>query len=136
MEVVASAASISQLIDATLKTIKYLNKVKHTSEGRSRLTREVTLLLTLLGSLDSQVTRASNSEPWFDCVRSLAVENGPIDQLRLALEELAKRLKPTKRLKIITHAFTWPFDQAYCEHLLGKIERVKSSVSLALQGDT
>ncbi|KAL9013992.1 MAG: hypothetical protein Q9173_001334, partial [Seirophora scorigena] len=83
-----------------------------------------------------QVKGASNSEAWFDCVRSLAVENGPINQLRLALEELAKRLKPKKRLKNITHAFTWPFDQAYCEDLLGKIERVKSSVSLALQEDT
>ncbi|KAI4120703.1 MAG: hypothetical protein LQ338_006827 [Usnochroma carphineum] len=96
MEAVGLAASIATLIGVTAKTIKYLNKVREASADRSRLFDEASSLLPLLGNLKNQVEQESNKEAWFDCVRSLAVGNGPIDQLREAFLQLTEKLKPKK----------------------------------------
>ena len=138
MDVVSPAASIAALIDVTLKTIKYLNSVKEASDDRLKLSVETTSLLPLLINLKNQVDQKTNGEAWFDCVKSLAVENGPIDQLREALLQLTKKLKPKPKngLKNLTRAFIWPFDKGYCEEILKKVERVKTRISLAVQQDT
>ncbi|KAI4257361.1 MAG: hypothetical protein L6R42_005724 [Xanthoria sp. 1 TBL-2021] len=138
MEVVGLVASITQLISVTAKTIKYLNSVKDASEDRSKLLQETTSLLPLFVNLQGQVEAAKTdkSVQWTDGVRSLAIENGPLDQLRAALEQLAKRLKPKTGLKNVAHAFVWTFDKDYCEALLARIERAKSAINLALLGDT
>ncbi|KAL8758457.1 MAG: hypothetical protein Q9199_001475 [Rusavskia elegans] len=138
MEAVGLVASIAQLINVTAKTIKYLNSVKDASEDRLRLLQETTSLLPLFVKLQGQVEAAKTdkSVQWFDGVRSLAIEHGPLDQLRAALEQLAKRLKPKTGLKNVAHAFIWTFDKDYCEALLARIERAKSAINLALLGDT
>ncbi|KAL9023012.1 MAG: hypothetical protein Q9196_007428, partial [Gyalolechia fulgens] len=119
-------------------TIKYLNRVKEASDDRLRLSTEISSLLPLLIDLRNQVEQNTNGEAWFDCVRSLGVENGPIDQLREALEQLTKKLKPKPKsgLKNLTRAFIWPFDKAYCDEILGTVERTKNRISLAVQRDT
>ncbi|KAL8920069.1 MAG: hypothetical protein Q9172_004654 [Xanthocarpia lactea] len=138
MEAVGLAGNIAALINVTLKTIKYLNSVKEASDDRLRLSAETSSLLPLLINLKNQVDQKSNGEVWFDCVKSLAVENGPIDQLREALVQLTEKLKtkPKIGLKNLTRAIVWPFDKGYCEEILGKVERAKSRISLAIQQDT
>ncbi|KAL8906113.1 MAG: hypothetical protein Q9171_006404 [Xanthocarpia ochracea] len=138
MEAVGLVGSIAALINVTLKTIKYLNSVKEASDDRLKLSAETSSLLPLLISLKNQVDQKSNGEVWFDCVKSLAVENGPIDQLREALVQLTEKLKPKPKngLKNFTRAIVWPFDKCYCEEILGKVERAKSRISLAVQQDT
>ncbi|KAL8877180.1 MAG: hypothetical protein Q9198_004760 [Flavoplaca austrocitrina] len=64
------------------------------------------------------------------------MQHGPIDQLREALEQLAEKLKPRTGIKGTLRAFVWTLDKAYTQEILGKIERVKTRVILALQGDT
>lgn len=136
MEAVGLIASITQLIDVTAKTIKYLRSVKDASADRLQLLLEASSLSSLLISLEVQAKGAGKEEAWFDRVRSLAVKHGPLDQVRKALEQLAERLKPKKGVKNVTRAFVWTLDKAYCENLMKTIERAKSSVGLALQGDT
>ncbi|KAL8858822.1 MAG: hypothetical protein Q9178_004739 [Gyalolechia marmorata] len=138
MEAVGLAGSIAALINVTLKTIKYLNSVKEASDDRLKLSAETSSLLPLLINLKNQVDRKSNGEVWFDCVKSLAVENGPIDQLREALVQLTEKVKPKTKngLKNLTRAFVWPFEKGYCEQILWKVERAKSRISLAVQQDT
>ena len=134
---VETAASIVTLIEITMKTIKYLNKVKDASEDRSRLRQETSNILPLFISLQGKVEAAKNhqSVEWLHHVRGLAVENGPLDQLRSALEHLAKRLKPKNGLKGVAHAFVWTLHKDESEALLARIERVKTTINLALQGD-
>ena len=69
------------------------NILRDASNDRRRLLGEVSNLLPLLVNLDNQVRLAKRPEPWFDCVRCLAIQNGPIDQLRESLEELTRKLK-------------------------------------------
>ncbi|KAL9034131.1 MAG: hypothetical protein Q9180_005577, partial [Flavoplaca navasiana] len=138
MEVIGLSASVSTLIDVTLKTIKYLTRIKEASNDRLTLSTETSSLLPLLMDLRDQIDQKNNGEAWFDCVRSLGDKNGPIDQLREALVQLTEKLKPKSKsgLKNLTRAFIWPFDKDYCEEILRKIERVKSKISLAVQRDT
>lgn len=136
MEAVGLVASLAQLINITAKTIKYLNSVKEASKERASLYQEASSLLPLLVRLQTQINEAKQFEPWFDCVRALGVENGPLDQLREALVALTKKLKPKSGVEKAVRAFIWTFDNAYCESILQKIERVKSMAALALQGDT
>ncbi|KAL8896861.1 MAG: hypothetical protein Q9192_002870 [Flavoplaca navasiana] len=138
MEVIALSASVTTLIDVTLKTIKYLTRVKEASNDRLTLSTETSSLLPLLMDLRDQIDQKNNGEAWFECVRSLGVKNGPVDQLREALEQLTEKLKPKSKsgLKNLTCALIWPFDKDYCEEILRKIERVKTRISLAVQRDT
>ncbi|KAL8921943.1 MAG: hypothetical protein Q9172_003757 [Xanthocarpia lactea] len=136
MEAIGVAASLTQLIEVTVKTVKYLNSVREASKDRAGVLREASALLPLLVNLQTQVSDAKQSETWFCCIGSLAVGNGPLDQLREALAQLTKRLKPKKGIENAARALIWTLDKAYCDELLWKIERVKSRISLALQGDT
>ncbi|KAL8910111.1 MAG: hypothetical protein Q9171_004572 [Xanthocarpia ochracea] len=136
MEPVSLAASIVQLVNVTAKAIKYLNSVNHASEERTRLLAEASSLLPLLLSLQTQVDLAKGPEPWFQNLRALNVDNGPLDQLQNALEHLAKKLKPKKGVKDITRAFIWTLEKDFSLEVFQTIQRVKSSISLALEGDT
>ena len=51
-------ASIVQLIDATTKTYKYLNEVKHATKERADLAMEAANLVPLLTSLRNRVESA------------------------------------------------------------------------------
>ncbi|KAL8669376.1 MAG: hypothetical protein Q9168_006037 [Polycauliona sp. 1 TL-2023] len=136
MEAVGLAASLGQLIEITAKTIKYLNSVKEASKERATLFQEASSLLPLLVSLQAQINAAKQSEPWFDDIKLLGVENGPLDQLCEALVQLTRKLKPKQGINKAARAIIWPFDKAYCEGVLHKIERVKSSIVPALQAAT
>ncbi|KAL8664144.1 MAG: hypothetical protein Q9202_003328 [Teloschistes flavicans] len=136
MEAVGLAASIVQLIDLTTKAIKYLNSVKRSSKERTELSLEASSLLQFLLDLQNKVDQSNGTESWFHGLKSLDLENGPLDQLRGALQQLAKRLKPKKGIKDATSAFTWNLNKGYCMEVLNTIERVKSRITLALVGDT
>ncbi|CAL8585028.1 hypothetical protein XPA_010608 [Xanthoria parietina] len=136
MEALAGAVSVVQLVEITIKTIKYLYRVKEASNERTGLLREAQTLLTLLLSLQAQVDKAKQSEAWFVGIKSLVIKNGPLDQLRDGLENLTDKLKAEKGMKTTVRKFVWTLDKTYCEDLLQKIERAKSSINLALQGDT
>ncbi|KAI4235910.1 MAG: hypothetical protein LQ349_002852 [Xanthoria aureola] len=136
MEALGGTVSVVQLVEFTIKTIKYLYRVKEASNERTGLLREAQTLLTLLLSLQAQVDKAKQSEAWFVGIESLTVKNGPLDQLRDGLENLTDKLRPEKGMKTTVRKFVWTLDTTYCEDLLQKIERAKSSINLALQGDT
>lgn len=89
----------------------------------------------MLLELQNRVEKESHIGPWMEGIKSLAVENGPIDQLREALEQLAKRLKPSTGVKrAAASALMWTPDKKFCDEILTKIERLKARIGLALQG--
>ncbi|KAL8890975.1 MAG: hypothetical protein Q9192_005801 [Flavoplaca navasiana] len=135
MEALGVAASLGQLIEFALKTIKYLNSVKDASKDRTRLLKEVPSLLSLLVSLKTSIDE-KQSDTWFDGIKLLAVKDGPLDQLRDTLKQLIDKLKPKKGLQKVARKMIWTLDKDYCEDLLRQIDRAKSTIGLALHGDT
>jgi hypothetical protein len=132
---VGLAAIIVQLIDATTKAIQYLNDVKDAPKDRAALAREAASLLALFIDLRYRLEEAESMDLWFTSVRSLGVEGGPLDQFQEAMEELGRKLKPAAGVKKLGKALIWTLDKNEISKILSKIERLKTQVSLALQGD-
>lgn len=133
--VIGLVASVVQLIETTAIVVQYLNEVKNAPKERARLAQEVTNLLALLTTLRYKLEEANGTDPWFVGIRSLGVALGPLDQLKNAMEDLAKKLEARDGLKI-SKSLIWPINKKECDRILAKIEREKTSIGLALQGDT
>jgi hypothetical protein len=132
---VGLAASIAQLIDATVKAMKYLNDVKDAPKDRAKIAREATSLLVLLTELRYMVEEAKSTDPWFVGIRSLGVRMGPLEQFKEEMEDLAKHLKPQGGIKKSGKTLLWTLDKKDINSILSKIERLKTCASLALQKD-
>lgn len=136
MDPTSFAASVAALIGVLLKTVTYLKDVKNASTERKTLSQEAAGLLSVLISLQNKVDDHESLESCSEGIRILATEYGPLDLLREALGQLAVILKPGKSgVKNMAGTFSWPFDKKLCEEILKKVERVKSRINLALQGD-
>jgi hypothetical protein len=85
--------------------------------------------------LKDRIQQARSGELWLSSVQSLDVPNGPLDQFRRALEQLASRLAPSKGLRKIRKALVWPFQREEIKEILSTIERQKLLFDLTLQND-
>lgn len=126
-------ASIVQLIDTTTTVIKYLNDVEKAPKDQARLAQEATNLLPLLTSMRDTVKEAKATDQCFSRICSLGSMNGPLDQLKEAMEDLAKKVQPETGFKKIGKALLWTIDKKECNEILEKIERVKTLIVLTLQ---
>ena len=104
---VGLAASIVQIINATAQTIQFLNDVKDAPKDRIKLLQEAAGFLGLLTSLRCRFEEANQDDPWYVRVRAL---EGPCrDQYRLAMEDLAQRLRPENGVKSLGKRLVWSF---------------------------
>ncbi|KAL8649948.1 MAG: hypothetical protein Q9226_005354, partial [Calogaya cf. arnoldii] len=136
MEPIGITASLAQLIHFTIKTVKYLSSVKDAPKDRAGLLKEVSSLVPLLVGLQDHIDEAKQPDTRLVGLRSLIVNNGPLDQLRQTLEQLTDELKPKKGIEKIARNLIWTLDKPYCENMLQVIERAKSTINLGLVGDT
>jgi hypothetical protein len=129
------SAGIIAVLQLTSTVVQYITDVKDASEERLRIRDEISGTSYLLYMLKDRVLQASLGEPWLLTVQSLDVPKGPLEQFKKALEQLATRLTPSKRLKKVGKALTWPFQREEIKEILSMIERQKSLFDLALQND-
>jgi hypothetical protein len=129
---VGLAASIVQILNATTKTIKYLNDVKDAPKERSRLALEATRLLVLLTDLRYRVDEVRATDPLLTAVGSLGE---PLEQFKEAIETLKRKLKPKTGVRKLGTALLWSLDKKEIDDVLSQIERLKSLIGLALQRD-
>ena len=132
---VGLAASIVQIINTTAQTIQYLKDVRDAPEERAQIQREADSLLRLLKSLRDRVEHANQQAPWYLQICSLEGQGGPLDQYHTAMKALAKKLKPESGVKKLEKRLLWTFDKKQVKATLDLIERLKSLIGLALQGD-
>lgn len=132
---VGLAASILQIINTTAQIIQYLNDVREAPKERAQIHREADSLLGLLKSLRDRFEHADQTDPWYIQTCSLGGQGGPLDQYQSAMIALAKKLKPESGVKKLEKRLLWTFDKKQIKATLDLIERLKSLVSLALQGD-
>ncbi|OCK88179.1 ankyrin [Cenococcum geophilum 1.58] len=146
MEAIGALASIIQVVDGSIASLKYLNEVKASPKERSALSQEASTLGGLLAEMKTRVDEAQRrNDDLSSRTRSLGIPNGPLDQSKQALEELIKQLsspssgasRPAKRSKLgeIRRNLAWPFHRSNCAMLLSQIERTKAAIQLALTQD-
>ena len=97
-------ASIAAILKLSNDVLKYLNDVKDAPSSRRLCAIEVTNLYLILQQLDSRREEGGASQRWYTAVRALAVENGPLDQFKEALEMLQDKLTNRGRLKEVGEA--------------------------------
>lgn len=134
-EVIGLVAFITQVIGVTTKTIQYLSDVKDAPKERAKLAREASSLVALLTDLRYKAEDVKSIDPWFASVRSLGADMGPLQQFRDAMEELGRKLKPQTGVAKFGKALLWTIDKNDIKDILAKIERLKTTVGLALQID-
>ena|SRR2546421_349121 len=135
ISIVGLVASIVQVIGSMTTVLGILNDIKSAPKERSELALETTLLLGLLTSLRYRLEDSKQADPWFTAVRSLGVKNGPLEQLQLCMVDLAKKLGGRSGLRGVFRSILWTLDRQDVFRVLNKIERLKSTISLVLEGD-
>jgi hypothetical protein len=89
--------------------------------------------------LKDRLDQAGLDPAWLSSVLSLNGPNGPIDQFKRLLEQLASTLVSgqgrKKGLNEFGRTLAWPFKKDEINGLLSALERQKSLFHLALQND-
>jgi len=135
MDPLSMTASITAVLQITGTIISYIKDVREASKEQTVLGMEVSELKSLLTVLQTRVRDADSGEPWFAAVRTLGAKDGPLDQFKFALEQLASKLGQVNGLKRVAKTLIWPFDKTEIKGMLDAIERLKSLVGLALGND-
>lgn len=140
MDPLSITASIIAVLQLTTKVLSYLNDVKDAPKDRMQCAIETSnvynLLLNLQFRLEESTSRQGSSvEPWYTAVRALAVEQGPLDQFKSALEALQTKLTDGRQRRKVGDALMWKFKKEDIVSILSRIERLKTLVEIALQMD-
>jgi len=135
MDPLSFTASIAAVLQLTGTVLGYLNNVKDASKDRAKIAIEASIVYSLFTALKYRLEEAETSDPWYQGIRSLGVDNGPLDQFKAALELLASKLNPGNRFRKLGRALMWTFTKTEVADILSKIERLKTLINLALAND-
>ncbi|KAF2192220.1 hypothetical protein K469DRAFT_716724 [Zopfia rhizophila CBS 207.26] len=135
MDPLSATASVIAILQLSSKVVGYLTDVKDASKERAKCAVEASNLHSLLLNLRFRLEEGSADTPWYTAVRALAVENGPLDQFKQALETLQTKMTDGGRLKKAGEALVWKFKKEEVASILDRMERLKSLVEIALQMD-
>ena len=135
MDPLSATASIIAILQLSAEVLTYLNDVKDASKDHAQCAIEASNLHSLLVNLRFRLEEGDASQPWYTTVRALAVENGPLDQFKQALETLQTKMTDGGRLKQAGRALIWKFKKEEIASILARMERLKSLVEIALQMD-
>jgi hypothetical protein len=126
------AASIVALLQLTQVVVQGLSCMKDASKERLHIRDEIIYVSGLLFNLKGQVSRDGT---WGGIVGSLVGPRGPLEQLKDALEQLAKMLSPAEGLRKLGKSIAWPFQKGEVDWILKRIERQKAFIMLVLEND-
>ncbi|KAF2452249.1 hypothetical protein BDY21DRAFT_259478, partial [Lineolata rhizophorae] len=135
MDPLSATACIITILQLSSKVFGYLNNVKDASKERAKCAVEVSNLQTLLLKLRFHLEEGSADTPWYTAISDLAIENGPLNQFKQALETLRNNMTDGRRLKKTGEALVWKFKKEEIASILDRIERLKTLVEIALQMD-
>lgn len=135
MDALSATASIIAILQLSAKVLSYLNDVKDASKGREQCAIEASNIHSLLTKLRFRLEEGHSHQSWFIEVQALAVENGPLDQFKQALETLQTKMTDGGRLKKVGEALIWKFRKEEVDAILVQMERLKTLTEIALLMD-
>lgn len=135
MDPLSATASVIAVLQLSSKAVGYLTDVKDASKERAKCAVEASNLHTLLLTLRFRLEKGNADTPWYTNVRALAVQNGPLDQFKQALELLQDKITDGGRLKKAGQALLWKFKKEEVVSILNRMERLKSEVEIVSQMD-
>jgi hypothetical protein len=137
MDPLSMTASIIAILELTSKLTSYLNDVRKATQEQKQVAMEASNLYSLFTTLRFRVEEAQSGDPWFNQVRLLGVDNGPLDQFKGILEKMLDRistLSSSKRTQVKS-ALTWKFTKQEVDNTMKRMERLKTLIQYALTND-
>lgn len=150
MDPVSVIASIIAILQATASVVQYINDVKDSRQERISLRNEISSASWPLHMLHDRIVQEQKrldadddgaDESWLSSVLILGTAGGPLEQFKIVLDELERKIAPPgrkgkgKTMQTLGKMLTWPFQKDDIERYLRMIERQKSTFYLALQND-
>ena len=128
-------ASVIAILQLTTTVTGYISDARHATKEQTKVAVEASNLYGLLTSLRFRVQEARSSDPWFNRVKLLGAENGPLDQFKDTLEKMAEQMSSSRKRDQVKSALTWKFTKLEVENALKRMERLKSLIQCALTED-
>ncbi len=135
MDPLSITASVIAVLQLTGEVIKYLSDVADAPKECQECTIEASNLHNLLINLRYRLEQGQTGDPWFTAIRTLNVENGPLDQYKQALEQLRSKVDANNGAQKMKTRLVWRFSKAEVTGILAKMDRLKTLVSIALEMD-
>ena len=135
MDPLSVTASVIAVLQLTGEVIAYLNNIKNAPRECQECTIEVSNLQSLLINLRYRLEQEYIGDPWCTAVRALNIENGPLDQYKQCLEQLLSKVDIQSGAQKVKRRLLWKFSKAEVSSIPGRIERLKTLVSIALEMD-
>ena len=95
------SASIIAMLQPSGTVLSYFKDVRNASKDQAQLAVEASNIYCLLTSLRFRVEQCNDEDKWFTAVRNLGTKNGPLDQVREALEQLKAKTEPSDGVKTV-----------------------------------
>ena len=137
MDPLSITASIPALIELASKLIFFLYSVKNASSDQTKLRNEIAIVSGLLTALDMRRKDTKADDEGFATMRALAAKGGAVDQCKESLERLRGKTNNdnVSRIEKFGRDLTWCFGKNEVNEALMSVERLKSSLGLALTND-
>ena len=129
-------SGIIAILQLASSVVQYLKIVRDASDERQKLITEIGSVTGFLYLLNDSVDGPYRANAQSTTYRSLYLANGPLDQFKASLNELAAKLRPAHGGHRRTgKALLWPFQKSEISDILYRIERQKTMIGLAWQND-
>jgi hypothetical protein len=135
MDPLSLTASIVAVLQLAQTLTSCIYEVRNATVEQANLAIEASSLYNLLTTLRFRVEEAGLDDPWFNQVKLLGRENGPLDQFKITLETMVSELSSSRKREQITSALLWKFTKKEVENALARMERLKSLITCALTDD-
>jgi hypothetical protein len=135
LSVTASVFAILQISEAVLSRCwQYINDAR---SAKKDVMRTIDTISSLNGILSQLKGLAGNhADPRLPCLTALNTHDGTLQACEAALKELDKGLGPAPATMNVIKAMKWPFKAKDIENIVERIEKFKTTVILALGGDS
>lgn len=128
-------ASIIAILELTTTLTGYINDVRHATREQAKVAVEASNLYGLLTSLRFRVEEVQSKDPWFNQVKLLGRENGPLDQFKEVLDKMVLQISSSRKRDQVKSVLTWKLTKLEVEDALKRMERLKSLIQCALTAD-
>jgi len=135
MDPLSIAASISALLQLTTALTGYINDVRNVTSDQKKVAVEASNLYGLLTNLRFRVVEAQADDVWFNQVKLLGADNGPLAQLKCILEKIVEQITISRRRDLVKSALTWKWTKFEINETLNQMERLKTLITIALTND-
>lgn len=129
----STAAGIIALLQLTEHVVSYIRDVKSAARDRCKLLEELQNTISLLHLLRDTTERVKRHSPRSPALSMLSSSSGALEQFRLDLEDLARRLAPVQGTAKLKKIVAWPISKTKINEIFNRIERLKSSLVLVLE---